>query len=72
MNEVLFRQSMKNNKDSIVKIAKELNVTRQTLYYKLKHGFTNEEIEFFKNRWSLTPIGVDKIFIGGEKNDTTK
>ena len=67
VNKELFIKAMKNNNDSIVAISKDLKISRQSVYYRIDNGFNSTEVEFLKKRWNLTPIGVDKIFFGGEK-----
>ena len=64
MNKNLLKAIMLTHNDKIDSLAKELNVTRTTLYSKLKgkSQFTLRDIQTIKARYNLTIEEIGNIF----------
>lgn len=70
MQPKLFKSKMALHDDTYISIANDLKINRMTLAEKVegvKSQFKQNEIDFFINRWNLTPHEVVQIFFDKEQ-----
>lgn len=70
MDTLLLKSKMILHKDTNVTLGKALDIAYQTVSAKLNNTngaeFTQGEITILKERYSLTPEEIDKIFFNNE------